>query len=371
METKPKILLVDDRIENLIALETVLRDLDVELIKATSGNEALTQTLHHHFALALIDIQMPGMDGYELVTILKEDEKTAQIPFIFISAVYTDNFDVFKGYDKGAFSFITKPFHPEILLNKVKLFVDNYRHEYTLKLLNESLEEKVAELNTVNRELESFTYSVSHDLRAPLRAIDGYARVLHEDYMEKLDDEGKKTLDRIRNNAQMMGRLIDDLLDFSKVGRKELSKDLVDMNDLVKAIVTDVREQNKSREIEFVVDTLPNVKADTNLMKQVWVNLISNAVKYTRKKEKALIEIKAFKDGNMQAFTVKDNGAGFDMTYADKLFGVFQRLHKEKDFEGTGVGLAIIQRIVNKHGGRVWAEGAVEQGAQFGFSLPE
>jgi two-component system, sensor histidine kinase and response regulator len=368
MENKPKILLVDDRIENLIALETVLADMDVELVKATSGNEALKHTLHHDFALALIDIQMPGMDGYELASILREEEKTTNLPFIFISGVYTDNLNVFKGYEKGAFSFITKPFQPEILINKVKLFVDHYRNEYMLKSLNESLQEKNLELGLVNKELESFTYSVSHDLRAPLRSIDGYARVLFEDYYEKIDDDGKKSLERIKNNAQMMGRLIDDLLDFSKVGRKELNKDLVNMNDIVNTVIGELQEQMKNRDIEFKISDLHTQMADINLLKQVWINLISNAIKYTRKREKTIIEIGS-SNGLQPIYHIKDNGAGFDMLYVNKLFGVFQRLHKEKDFEGTGVGLAIVQRIISKHGGSIWAEAEVDKGATFYFSL--
>src|ERR1700749_4733270 len=155
MENKPKILLVDDRVENLIALETVLQDMDVELVKAMNGNEALKQTLYHDFALALLDIQMPEMDGYELASILREEEKTARLPFIFISAVYTDNLNVFKGYEKGAFSFITKPFQPEILINKVQFFIDKHQQEISLHKLNESLVSKNAELENVNRELEA------------------------------------------------------------------------------------------------------------------------------------------------------------------------------------------------------------------------
>lgn len=224
MNTRPKILIVDDRPENLIAIEVVLRDLEVDLVKAYNGNEALKQTLYHDFALALLDIQMPDMDGYELAEIMRAEEKTANLPFIFISAVYTDNLNVFKGYERGAFSFITKPFQPEILINKVKFFIEKHQQELAVHKLNASLESKNLELLEVNKELEAFSYSVSHDLRAPLRAINGYSRMLLEDYENQLDAEGQRIIRTVAANATKMGKLIDELLAFSRMGRKEMQK---------------------------------------------------------------------------------------------------------------------------------------------------
>lgn len=362
MNTKPKILVVDDRPENLVALRTVLKDLDVELIEATSGNEALKKSLHHDFVLALLDIQMPEMDGYELAGILREEDKTIHLPFIFISAVYTDNLNVFKGYEKGAFSFITKPFQPEILINKVKFFIDKHQQEVALFELNK-------ELKNSNEELEAFSYSISHDLRAPLRVLNGYAEMLKEDYTAKLDAEANRIINSISQNAIQMGTLIDDLLSFSHLGRKDLQKTVIDMNELVKGIVKETNQTTENSPHVKIAE-LPNVTADYGLLRQVLFNLISNAFKYSSKKEEPIIEIFSEEKNDEIIFSVKDNGAGFDMRYVDKLFGVFQRLHLKEEFDGTGVGLAIVKRIITKHKGRIWAEGKVNQGAAFYFSLP-
>jgi len=236
--------------------------------------------------------------------------------------------------------------------------------------LNKDLEKNIAQLESANKELESFSYSISHDLRAPLRSIHGFARILEEDYYDKIDEGGKKSLNRIMGSAKRMGQLIDDLLNFSKIGRKELKKTEVDMNYLVKTILTEQNDQIADRTIDFTIGLLDPSQADRNLIKQVWENFISNAIKYTRIREKAVIEIGSYNEDSKVVYYIKDNGAGFDMRYSDKLFGVFQRLHKENEFEGTGVGLAIVQRIVAKHGGLVWADAEVGKGASFYFSLP-
>jgi len=368
MNAKPKILIVDDKPENLVALEIVLRDMDVELVKAGSGNEALKATLHHDFALALLDIQMPEMDGYELAGILREEDKTNRLPFIFISAVYTDNLNVFKGYEKGAFSFITKPFQPEILINKVKFFVEKHQQEIELFDLNESLAKKNEELQFINKELETFSYSVSHDLRAPLRALDGYSRIITEDYAHLLDDEGKRLLANIQFNAKRMGTLVDDLLLFSRLGKKEVQKHSVDMNEIVATVL---KEMNAStpHKANIKVNSLHPANADRSLFNQVWVNLISNAIKYSGKKEKPEVEISSTQTEKETTYCIRDNGVGFNIAYVSKLFGVFQRLHDPNEFEGIGIGLAFVHRIISKHGGKVWAEAKVNEGATFYFTL--
>jgi PAS domain S-box-containing protein len=241
--------------------------------------------------------------------------------------------------------------------------------------LNQSLESRVnqrtAQLEAANKELESFSYSVSHDLRAPLRAIDGFSRILQEDYRDRLDGEGKRYLKIVRDNAKRMGELIDDLLNLSRCNRKELSRRLILINNLIKQILIDFESEIAARKIKFTIADVPNCEADCSLLTQVWVNLISNAIKYTGKIEDAHIEIGWQIIDHQTVYFIRDNGAGFDMQYADKLFGVFQRMHLEKDFEGTGIGLAIAQRIIQRHGGKIWAESIVNEGATFYFTIPE
>lgn len=370
MSSKPKILVVDDKPENLVAIRIVLKDMDVELIEATSGNEALKLTLHHDFALALLDIQMPEMDGYELATILREEEKTSHLPFIFISAVYTDNQHVFKGYEKGAFSFITKPFQSEILINIVNFFIEKYHQEIALNEMNIHLQKKNDELENINKELEAFTYSVSHDLRAPLRIINGFTKIILKDYEQKMDADGKELLNGIASNATKMNSLIESLLMLSRLGKKEMKKSNVDMNLLLKEVLEEARQEYPSKNLHVDLGDMMEVNGDTELLRQVFLNLISNGIKYSSKKENPLIEIRSKKEANDIIYSVKDNGAGFNMQYKNKLFGVFQRLHSDTEFEGIGIGLAIVQRIVFRHGGRVWAEGEVNKGATFYVSLP-
>ena len=242
--------------------------------------------------------------------------------------------------------------------------------EQAIRQLNVDLENQAAQLQAANKELEAFSYSVSHDLRAPLRAIDGYTRILVEDYEAALDAEGKRICGIISAEARRMGQLIDDLLAFSRLGRKQMFSSKIDMRALVDSVFADlVKEQGRER-IDFQMAKLPSIKGDLSLLRQVWVNLLSNAIKFTSKKERAVIEVGCRHSKDENIYYVRDNGAGFDMEYADKLFGVFQRLHGESEFEGTGVGLAIVQRIIRRHGGRVWAEGEVDKGATFYFALP-
>ena len=237
--------------------------------------------------------------------------------------------------------------------------------------LEKKVHERTKQLEVINKELESFSYSVSHDLRAPLRAIDGFSRILEEDYSKKLDEDGKRTLNTIIESTKQMGRLIDDLLAFSRLGRQEVKKQEVDMNALVNEVYNELRLQNPERAIDVRIRKLPPAFADASLMRQVWTNYLSNAIKFTRNNPKAVIEVGAKPLDGSTTYFVKDNGVGFDMEYAGKLFGVFQRLHAQKDFEGTGVGLAIVKRVVERHGGTVAAEAKLNKGATVSFTLPK
>jgi signal transduction histidine kinase len=249
--------------------------------------------------------------------------------------------------------------------------------------VNEELEQRVRErtgqLEAANKELESFCYSVSHDLRAPLRAIDGFSRIVLEDYATPLVEEGKNYLKLVRDNTRQMGQLLDDLLAFSRLGRLALTKQPVNSNRMVRTCLAEMQKEQDGRQLEIVIDDMPACQADPNLLKQVWTNLLSNALKYTRKRETVRITIgsrtgprpliNGHGSGTETVYFVTDNGAGFDMKYAHKLFGVFQRLHRAADYDGTGVGLAIVQRIINRHGGRIWGEAHLNQGATFSFTL--
>ena len=250
---------------------------------------------------------------------------------------------------------------------------ERIKTEEELKIYRDHLEELVKKrtisLEEANRELEAFAYSVSHDLRAPLRAIDGFTRILIEDYASKLDKEGKRVGSVIQYNAKKMGKLIDDLLTFSRLGRASMSYSKIDMKNMVNAIYHEVTNAKERKRIKFTIGDLPSINGDTNMMRQVWMNLISNAVKFSSKRKQAIIDISSKEVQKKITYSVTDNGAGFDMKYVDKLFGVFNRLHSEKDFEGTGVGLALARRIIIRHGGNIWADSKLDNGAKFYFTL--
>jgi len=260
----------------------------------------------------------------------------------------------------------------------INILEDFNEEKDTVKKYNEDLKIEIYErqkteqqLKMVNKELESFSYSISHDLRAPLRAIQGYSRILFQQYADRLDDEGKELMKDILRNSENMGQLIDDILHFSRLSRKETRYALIDMTDLFNRTYTELINNEKNPRVSYNIHKLPETFADPVLIKQVVVNLLANAIKYSSGRNIPYIEIKGETRGHENIYWISDNGVGFDMKYKDKLFGVFQRLHRSDEFEGTGVGLAIVNRIIEKHGGRVWAEGVVDNGATFYFSIPQ
>ena len=269
----------------------------------------------------------------------------------------------------GLRSYCRQIFWTQQDIRSLHIFSEAVANVLERKKTEEKLMEETAQLENSNKELESFSYSVSHDLRAPLRVIDGFSRMLLDE-MKDLDEEKIKRIRTIQQNAVKMDLLIQDLLQFSRTGRAPISLNKLDVDRLVKEAWREQLNANPNRKMKLKAGDIPNAFGDQTLIRQVLSNLLSNAVKFSRQKKNALIEVGGESDGKETVFYVKDNGSGFDMQFCDKLFGVFQRLHSENEYEGTGVGLAIVQRIVNRHGGRVWARGKVGKGATFYFSLP-
>jgi signal transduction histidine kinase len=381
MQERVTILIVDDKPANIYALETLLDKPDRTFLNAINGNDALKLALSNDIDLIILDVQMPEMDGFEVAQILKLNKKTKDIPIIFASAEKKERQSIMKGFEEGAVDYLSKPLDPELTTAKVSVLLKIQLQKKELIEKNQSLEKADAQikqlnadlqknqLEEVNKELESFSYSVSHDLRAPVRALVGFSKMLEESYNDTLDDEGKRMVGVIHRNAIKMGSLIDDLLEFSKMGRQEVRKSAINVADMVKEVISDITDQTEYHANVTINELLPTY-ADRALLTQVWINLISNAFKYSAKKENPAVEIGSHRDDRYIVYYVKDNGAGFSMEYAEKLFGVFQRLHKASEFEGTGVGLAIVHRIITRHGGRVWAEAKVNEGATFFFTLP-
>ncbi len=364
------ILLVDDKTENLTVLESILECPEYRLTKARSAQEALMALINIDFALIVLDIRMPNTSGLELAQMIKGRKRTRDIPIIFLTAHQAEDDQVLSGYSAGAVDYLTKPINPAILKSKVAIFCDLYRKTKALNEANRILNRRNAELMAANEELEAFSYTVSHDLRAPLRHVSGYAEILREHAQSSLDDKGRRYVDLIQESATRLGSLIDLFLAFARMGRADLNITSVDMNALVVDVCRDLQSETAGRQINWQIGQLPTVQADPEMMRQVWYNLISNAIKYTRPRDPARIEISCdTSQPSEYVFVVRDNGVGFSMQYAKKLFGVFQRLHRESEFEGTGIGLANVRRIISRHGGKTTAEGTVNGGATISFTL--
>jgi signal transduction histidine kinase len=400
-----EILVAEDSATQREQLRYVLEERGYSVTAAANGKAALDAARRRKPTVIISDIVMPEMDGYALCKAVKSDDALKDIPVILLTTL-SDARDVLRGLECGADNFIRKPYQEDYLLHRIDYLLMNLelrrnqkmrmgieitlggqRHFITAErqqildllistyeqatYINRELEAANRELGAANKELESFSYSVSHDLRAPLRAIDGYSRMLQEGYAPVLDDEGKRLLSVVRESSLRMDRLIDDLLAFSRSCRQALVKQAFDTGALLREVLAELRVAEARPAAAVALGELPPSWGDRALLKQVWSNLLSNAVKYSSGKPAPRIVIAASEAAGESVYRVKDNGAGFDMRHYGKLFGVFQRLHAEKEFPGTGVGLAIVQRVVTRHGGRVWAQGRPGEGAEFFFSLPK
>lgn len=384
-----KILAVDDSETYLQALADALRQDSYDVVLARSGEEAIEMLNVQRADCILLDLMMPGLGGLETCRILKSTPGLRDIPVVMLTAV-EDRETMIEGLGAGADDFISKSSDFAVLQARVvaqlrrKQFEDENRQfrEQLLQKEVEAAEARMAkevaevraamveELEVKNKELDAFSYSVAHDLRAPLRSIDGFSQALLEDYGDKLDDTGQQYLRYVRESAQQMSALIDDLLELSRVTRSELVRGALDLSSIAQEVAGRIARRNPGRSVRLVVHDGLEAQGDPRLLTVVFENLIGNAWKFTGKSENPTIEIGRLDDGGEHpAFYVRDNGAGFDMAYAAKLFGVFQRLHSTDEFEGTGIGLATVQRIIHRHGGRVWAEGEIGKGATFFFTL--
>jgi signal transduction histidine kinase len=411
-KTDINILVVDDREDNLLSIETILQKDDYNIFKANSGRAALKILLSRHdFSLILMDVQMPDMNGLETATIIYERDKLKSIPIIFITAYSNDEDYIFSGYKMGGVDYIYKPINPDLLRAKVGVFVELYRkneqlinHEKKLlaankslqkeieerkiseekiKLLNKQLVENNLHLKTVNEELDRFAYVASHDLQEPLRKI----MVFSDKIISAKDDqkEVEKYLDKISNSSERMQLLINNLLQFSRQSLNEADFVNVDLNELVKEAMIELEMEIEKNETLIKVDPLPVIYAVPGLIRQLFYNLISNAIKFKRKNAHSVVHISSekiksseIKNSSRHAagidyykISVSDNGIGFDEKYAEDLFLVFKRLHSYHEYEGTGVGLSICKKIIDKHNGFISACAKPNEGATFTIELPE
>jgi signal transduction histidine kinase len=406
-----KILLVDDREDNLFSMETILEPDGYQLIKANSGRQALKILLtEFDFALILMDVKMPNLNGFETAALIYEREKLKHIPIIFITANTYGEENVFKGYRTGAVDYIYKPINPGLLRAKVAVFVDLYKKNSQLVLqekkliaINKSLqneindrkasEEKITELNKkllstieglekANKELDRFAFMASHDLQEPLRKIRTFSDRLQVKYKDQLDEDGILNINRIQKSAVRMEELINDILTFSKLSDQ---KDLfvkTDLNALVKETLEELQQTILEKKAELEIGILPELDVNPRLMKPLFFNLLSNALKYSKKNVVPIIKISSEDFVNEEIngrgkssekysrIYIKDNGIGFEQQYAEQIFEMFQRLHSQAEYKGNGIGLTLCQQIVEKHHGFISALSKVNEGSTFIVSLP-
>lgn len=397
-----KILLVDDRPANLLTLETILEDLGQEVIKAASGKEALRNVLKEDYAVILLDVKMPEMDGFETAALIRERERSRHTPIVFLTA-HKDEEHLFRGYYAGAVDFLYKPINPEVLRSKVSVFVDlslktemlrqqaqvlrarnadlenlieqRRAAEERVRALNQELELRVnartEELSRSNEELRQFAYAASHDLKEPMRTIASYTQLLNQRYSNALDENGQEFLNYVSDAVRRMDALLTDLLTYSQhLGSMPVRFETVNSEAVLTGVLMNLDALIKETGATVTHDPLPvEVNANFAQLSQLFQNLVSNALKYRQSGLKPAVHISAVEQDGFIRFSVRDNGVGIDPKYQEQVFGIFKRLHG-REYPGTGMGLAICKKIVERHGGRLWVESQPGEGSTFLFTLP-
>ena len=379
MYDKPKILIVDDRKENLLALKTVLDEVDADIIEATNGNDALAATLNYVFALAILDVQMPGMDGYELAEYMNGDPVTQKVPIIFLTANYSGEDKISRGYERGAVDYLVKPYDPFILLSKVGVFLKLYQQSVELRKYSDHLGELVSErtikldeaiedLKQSNMELEQFTTIAAHDLQEPLRRITSYSQLLKKKYREKIDNEADEMINFVVDGARELQEMILDLHDFVEVNSKNSELTETDLSKILKKSMKQL--ETPIRETKCIINPgiLPLVRGNERHLVRLFFNILDNSIKF-RGVTPPVIVINSVEFDDYWQIEISDNGIGIDREYFDKVFQIFKTLHPKHKYPGRGIGLPIAKRIVERQNGKIWIESVPENGTSLFFTL--
>jgi two-component system sensor histidine kinase/response regulator len=368
-EHRPKVLLVDDVEANVLALEALLADMQCSPVRAHNGNEALRLLLKNEFAVVLLDVQMPEMDGYEVAKYARQNPATRDVPIIFLTAMHDDEVSMLRGYGSGAVDFLFKPVNSYVLRAKVRIFLDLYLSRRALAQEVEAHRRTLSELQLSNTALHHFTNPASHDLRAPLRSIRSFLSLLAQEADAQLDDQARDYLARSRRAAERADSLLSALLTYARL-RKPADQAEVDSKAIVEHVLLDLAEPIAKVRANVHVEELPRLRADPDRMYQLMLNLIANAIKFQRAGTAPEVRVSASPQAESWRFCVEDNGIGIDAAYQTKIFGAFTRLHAQSEFDGSGLGLTICQQIVEQHQGRIWVESREGEGARFCFELP-
>lgn len=354
--TQPEILLIDDTPEHIETAVTVLRENNFRVRIATKGSTAFKLIEQHQPDLILLDVYMPEMDGFEICRTIKNENDLSSIPIIFLTSS-NDSASIKQGFELGAQDYVVKPFNTSELLARVHTHI--------------KLKKQTESLIKANHELDSFCYTVAHDLKSPLLSLSKLTEYLAIDYSDRLDIEGQELIDNIQDKSQEIVQIVNHLLELSRMSEMPMDIKPIDLEQLFKEVYHELIKLEAQRTVDFTLKPLPMIQGDPVMIKLLVMNILTNALKYTRHRKKASIETRAMENETEFIISVKDNGTGFDMRYASRLFCIFQRLHSQNEFEGSGVGLAIVQKILKRHHGVAWMTGKVNEGATFYFSLPK